>query len=141
MSNTIDSPLVEYAHAELQRAGMFDADADYGGALGHAVLEVVKVFARQEHSGMSAALSISLLGRLLQFRPLSPISGNPDEWQDVSEASGEPMWQNRRDGTAFSKNGGKSWYLLDELKVDQGDGFVSYRHPEPGDFHTDGERS
>ena len=39
--------LVSHAEAELRKAGMFDADADYNGMIGKAVMDLVKVFADQ----------------------------------------------------------------------------------------------
>ena len=55
MSDTIEeSTLVTYARDELQRAGLFDEDSDYGGMLGEGALELVKLFSTQGHSGMSA---------------------------------------------------------------------------------------
>lgn len=108
--------LVEYAKNELQIAGLFDKDSDYEGRLGEAVMELVEVFAKQGHSGFSAGQTINLFSTLAKFKPLTPITSNPDEWMDVSEMSGEPMWQSKRCPTFFSKDGGKTWYDLDEKK-------------------------
>ncbi len=109
-----ESPLVAYARDELQRAGMFDTDADYGGALAGSILRVVEVFAGEEHSGASAAISLAVLGKLLRFEPLTPITSDPAEWNDVSEASGRPMWQSRRKYSCFSTDGGQTWYDIDD---------------------------
>jgi len=108
------SYLVEYAESELKLAGLFDKDSDYNGALGDAALEIVKVFSKQGHSGGSAAIVISLIDKLLNYEPLTPLTYEPDEWNDVSEMSGSPMWQNKRKSTTFSVDGGKTHYDLDE---------------------------
>lgn len=113
MSN---SPLIDHAMYELQRAGMFDKDADYGGAIAPAVMEVVEVVARQEHSGGSHAVLMMCLDRLLRFEPLTPLTSDPSEWIDQSEISGTPMWPNKRDSATFSHDGGKTWYSLKDKR-------------------------
>ena len=60
------SRLVEHAAKELVRAGLLDHDADYVGELGVAVLELIMVFAKQEHSGSSAELTIQLFNKLVK---------------------------------------------------------------------------
>lgn len=107
------SPLVAHAQYELDRAGMYDADADYGpGAIATQVLALVELFAGQEHSGMSAAYTLGLLEKLLRFQPLTPLTNNPDEWVDQSDISDTPLWQNRRSSSVFSHDGGQTWYDL-----------------------------
>lgn len=105
-----ESNLVTHAERELQRAGLFDQDSDYGGMLGDAVLDMVKVFSEQGHSGFSAAMTIDILSRVLKYEVLTPITSNPDEWMDV----GNDMWQSRRQPNIFSTDSGQTWYNLDE---------------------------
>jgi hypothetical protein len=108
--------LIEHAQTELRRAGMYDADADYGpGAIAGAVMEIVEVFAKQGHSGMSAMYTLSLAEKILRFQPLTPLTSDPNEWMDQSAISGTPMWQNKRCSTCFSTDGGKTWYDLDGI--------------------------
>lgn len=114
------SNLVDHAKEELQLAGLFDKDSDYDGMLGNAVLELVKVFAKQGHSGFSAKATLELFNTVASFKPLTPIGTTKDEWIDMSEASGEPTWQNRRRGTTFSRDGGKTWYDIDDPKLNNG---------------------
>lgn len=107
------SNLTSHAERELKLAGMFDKDSDYGGALGKAVLEIVKTFSKQDFSGAAASIGIQLLEKLLRFENLTPITNNPDEWVDVSKESGSPMWQCKRNSAIFSTDGGKTHYHLD----------------------------
>jgi hypothetical protein len=107
------SNLVRYAEEELRRAGLADADADYGGAIAESVLALVRTFAEQGHSGESAARTIEVFGRVARFRPLTPLTSNPDEWMDVSEHSDRPTWQSKRSPSVFSHDGGKTWHDLD----------------------------
>lgn len=109
-----ESNLVRHARDELARAGLFDIDSDYGGMLGDAALAIVTLFAEQGHSGMSAALTTDIATRLMQFQTLTPITSDPDEWMNVSDVSGVPMWQSKRDPSFFSTDGGSTWYSLND---------------------------
>jgi len=110
--------LVYHAHRELSLAGLGDEDADYGGMLEKAVLELIETFDNQGHSGASAAITIHLFHELVNWRTLSPLTDDPDEWQSVSEVTGEEMWQSKRRPDAFSTDGGKTHYLLSEMPTD-----------------------
>ena len=55
-----ESGLINHAERELKLAGIHEKDADYGGALYNAVMELVRVFSNQGHSGGSAGRVISL---------------------------------------------------------------------------------
>ena len=97
--------LAQHAWDELDRAGMFDDDSDYNGALGADVLALVRAFAAQGHSGASAAATLSMLGRLLAFEPLSDLTDDPAEWLEVTDG----LWQSRRMSEAFSRDGGRTY--------------------------------
>jgi hypothetical protein len=104
-----DSNLCQHAKRELELAGLFDEDSDYGGMLGRFAYEIVRTFASQGHSGASAEIVVDLVARLMRYQPLTPITTNPDEWIDQSEVSGTPLWQSKRDPSLFSTDGGKTW--------------------------------
>lgn len=105
-----ESNLVRHAQRELELAGLFDEDADYGGMLAEGVMRLVRVFAEEGHSGASAGITVAILERLLRFQPLTPLTDDPAEWNEV----GEDTWQSSRRPDAFSEDGGKTYYLLDE---------------------------
>ena len=115
------SNLIDYAKNELQLAGLFGKDSDYDGMLGEAVLELVKVFAKQGHSGFSANWTLDVFDKVARYKPLTAIGKSKDEWIDQSEASGRPMWQNKRRSTTFSRDGGKTWYDIDDSSLNNGD--------------------
>ncbi len=62
--------LINHAKEELTRVGLFDKDSDYDGMLGNAVLELITVFAKQGHSGMSAEMTRELFYKLSGFEKL-----------------------------------------------------------------------
>ena len=95
--------LIDHAKVEMQAAGYYDKGAMYDGMIPKAVEEIVETFAKQGHSGMSAAIVIGILEKVLKYEPLCPITGRPDEWTNVSEyCDGKPMYQNKRCSRIFA---------------------------------------
>jgi hypothetical protein len=99
------SNLESHAEHELRLAGFFDKDSMYGGMLGEAVLKMVKLFADEGHSGYSANAAIGLFERVAKFEPLTPLTGEDDEWVEVSEG----QWQNKRCGHVFKDADGRAY--------------------------------
>ena len=108
--------LVEHAERELKAAGMYDDDCDYGpGSIANHVMELIKVLDSGEHSGGSHWLTMELFNKLGNFQALTPLTDNPDEWMDMIEYQpGHPCWQNKRQSTCFSDDGGKTYTILNE---------------------------
>jgi len=107
------SSLKEHTIRELELAGLFDKDSDYDGMIGAAVIDLIKVFAEQGHSGMSASIVRELFYKLSNFENLTEITNNTNEWYDVSEMFGYNLWQNKRNSALFSVDGGKTYYHVD----------------------------
>lgn len=114
--------LIEHAKLELELSGLFNEEGDfYGGATGKAVMELIEVFAKQGHSGMSAPIIADLFKRLANYEPLQPITGKDEEWGDVRDlGDGVPWYQNKRCSALF-KDGedGKPYYIDAIVKRDQ----------------------
>lgn len=104
------SNIRDYAREELQRAGLFDEDSDYGGMIGDAVMDLVEVFVKQGHSGYSAGMTLHLFGRVANFEPITPLTFERDQWNEV----GTGMHQHRRKSSVFSDDNLAHWYDLDE---------------------------
>lgn len=94
--------LEDFAREELKRAGLFDKDSDYGGMLGDAIMKMVKVFADEGHSGFSAGTAINIFSKVARFEPLTPLTGEDDEWTEVTDG----VFQNRRCSHVFKEEGG-----------------------------------
>lgn len=105
--------LVQHAERELRKAGLFDEDADYGGMLGEGVLELVKVFAEQGHSGFSARMAIRLFAKVANYETLTPIDNPATTGEYIACDLGEMTWQATRKYSLFSNDGGRSWYDID----------------------------
>jgi len=107
--------LKDHAKTELGLAGLFDQDSDYNGMIGKAVMELVDKFSEQGHSGFRAEWTLAVFNDVARFKPLTPITSNSDEWEDVSHYGfGSPLWQNKRAPMYFSEDGGKTWYNIDD---------------------------
>jgi hypothetical protein len=105
----------EHALYELNKAGLTGKDADYGGMIATAVLELIKTFSNQGHSGFSASMVREIFNKLSNFETLTEITSDPEEWEDVTEISdGQVLFQNKRNPAIFSKDGGKTWWHVDD---------------------------
>jgi len=102
--------LVDHARRELALSGQIDEDPAYAAA----VTATVAAFSSYGHSGGSAEAAVAQLVRLLNFEHLAPLTTDPDEWEDQSERSGVPMWQNRRNPRAISIDRGRTYRLVDD---------------------------
>lgn len=105
--------LLEHARTELQIAGLFDPDSDYGGMLGEAVMRLMETFSGEGHSGFSAGMAIGIFEKLARYEPLTPLTGADDEWVEVAEeqlspTETAPLFQNKRCSRVF-KAGGNAW--------------------------------
>lgn len=76
--------LIEHAKKELELAGMFDKDSDYNGGIGKAVMELVEVFSKQGHSGMSAKRTLQIFNRVADYGILKPITFEEEQWREVN---------------------------------------------------------
>jgi hypothetical protein len=96
------SNLVDHAKRELKLIGAFDKDKDfYGGMTGKAVMQLVRLFAKQGHSGMSASLVRSLFDKVARYEPISPLTGEDDEWNEIRSG----LLQNKRCSRVFKRDG------------------------------------
>lgn len=108
------SPLVEHAKKELSLIGEEEDDG-----FKESIVRAISGFCSYGHSGGSAPVAIAWINVLLQFKNLTPLTDDPKEWMLV----GNGTWQSVRNSEAFSKDGGKTYYLLSEGGNDQ--------NPEP----------
>ena len=112
-----ESSLLKFSRGELKRVGLFDKDSDYGGMLGESTMKLMECFCKEGHSGYSAQLQVELFTRLASWHPLSELTNDPTEWQEVgTERDCTPLWQSRRSPDCFSKNGGRTYYSVDDKK-------------------------
>ena len=63
------------------------------------LLELLEVFAKQGHSGSSAPYCARTFKKLALFEPLSPLTGEDNEWCEVADG----IWQNKRASHVFKQ--------------------------------------
>jgi hypothetical protein len=95
-----DSPLVEHVAKEI---GRVDRDVVLN------CVNIARVFSIEGHSGGSASIVIPWIQKALSWDVVAPLTGEADEWMDVSELSGRPLWQNRRCGRVFKEEDGSCY--------------------------------
>lgn len=104
------SNLVEHAKRELSLIGEEEETVE-------GYLKIIQAFSNMNHSGGSASVAIPVINRLLQFQNLTALTNDPDEWmyfsEDIAGIRGG-VWQNLRNSSAFSNDGGRTYYLLTE---------------------------
>jgi hypothetical protein len=126
------SKMLTWAEDELRLAGYDINDTEDGPNrwLAEGTLELLKVFADQGHSGMSAPYAIALFEKLASWKPIMPLTGSDDEWNDV----GEGTLQNRRNSSVFKKENGQAycidgrvfWEWYTSPDIDEGKPYKSY---------------
>jgi hypothetical protein len=115
-----DGNLVQHARTELDASGYFDGEA-MNAHMAADLIDLVRVFSTQGHSGFSAPFAIRLFREVASFKPLGPLTGADSEWVDVAELSGEPMWQNRRCSHVFKAGDGHA-YDIQAVVFEEPDG-------------------
>lgn len=109
----MSSALYEYAKKELERIekGCEDKESlSMQQAIDKNILELINVFSNQHHSGFTATYVIDILQRLLHYKPLTPLTGEDDEWEDVTSYGYDtPTFQNKRCSAVFKDDRGAYW--------------------------------
>ena len=100
------SNLLAHARREFEIIG-YDLDDQEEGPnkwIVENVLELIKVFGEQGHSGSSALYAIGYFEKLAEFEPLTPLTGEESEWG--TEASPD---QNNRCSHIFRDEDGQAY--------------------------------
>lgn len=109
----MSSALYEYAKKELERIekGCKDEESlSMQQTIDKNILELIDVFSNQHHSGFTASYVIDILQRLLHYKPLTPLTGEDDEWEDVTSYGYDtPTFQNKRCSAVFKDDKGAYW--------------------------------
>lgn len=112
-----------YEHAKNELQNLINSKDCYDNLIAKNVLELIDTFSDQGHSGFSAPIVIRMFYRLANFLPLSPLTGEDDEWTDDGQNKRCPQVFKDETGTydihgkIFSDDGGESFYSCKESKV------------------------
>jgi hypothetical protein len=105
----------DFALDELDRIGLGNDDRtgeDMDYQMRDHILRMVDEFDNEGHSGFSAGYALAILKKLLAFKPLTPLTGEDDEWQHVYDDDDGPVYQNTRLSSVF-KNTSRGAYDID----------------------------
>ena len=106
-----DSGLVRFAKDEFKILGWDKSEDKMQKEVCNDIIELLSVLSKQGHSGFSIGYVLNLFNKLANYIPISPLTGNDDEWIDVSDNG--TMYHNRRcpfvfkdgkDGRAYDIN-------------------------------------
>lgn len=128
-----DGALARHTIAEFDARGDFQAEGP-DNWIAHNVLDLVRVFSAQGHSGSSAPFAISMFKTVASFKPLGPLTGADSEWFDHGFSDGT-RYQNKRAGHVFKGDDGIA-YDIDAVVFEEPDGcrFTSYHSRMPVTF-------
>lgn len=97
------SNLNQHAIMEFKAAGWLDETGAYKdemqAAICEHVLQLLRVFSDEGHSGTSAPYAIDLFKRLAAFEPLVPLTGEDWEWAEFQDG----VFQNKRCSHVFKQ--------------------------------------
>lgn len=108
--------IVEFALREFELAGYQKVEENSSNPdvwMQENVLELLRVFSSQRHSGFSASFCITLFTKLAKWEPISPLTGEESEWTKVTE----DLWQNKRCSRVF-KDRAKAWDVDGKIFVE-----------------------
>jgi len=114
--------ILKHGYNELKLADYLHTNDEYNYAIGKAVLQLLNVIGKQQHSGMSINIVKTLFNKLSDWQNITPLKRNRKEWYDVSQVSNLPkntIWQNKRNPACFSNNQGKTFFNVNKQIKEQ----------------------
>lgn len=107
------SNLLNYAKKELD---VLDDGSEMQKEVNKDILDIVRVFSSQGHSGFSGSYALRMLNKLLQFYPLTPLKGTDEEWGTEADDK-----QNKRYYSCFKDENGAAFDTARFSYCDPGD--------------------
>ena len=97
------SSILNHALMEFRAAGWTNDDGKFNDGMQEAVcnhvMDLLKVFTDEGHSGTSAPYTVNLFKQLAMFEPIVPLTGEDWEWTEVSDG----VFQNKRCSHVFKQ--------------------------------------
>lgn len=94
--------LEDYAKSELDR---LNDGSEEQSAVNKDILAVLDLLGSQGHSGMSIQYVLKMINQLVNFYPVTPLTGADDEWSKPMSLNGESTQQNLRCSSVFRVTG------------------------------------
>ena len=121
--------LCDFAKKELSK---IDHDEDgFQDLMDRCIMELIETFAKQDHSNSTASYTLNIFERLARFVPLTPLTGDDDEWiecdndgTEVNKRFSAVFRKGKNNSTAynihgkvFSNDGGRTFYSCYESRI------------------------
>lgn len=106
------SGLVEFARNELNKLldKCDDSEAfELQQEMNKDILAVVETFASAGHTGFTASYTLGILNKLLNWKPISPLTGDDSEWKKLNMDE-SLCYQNLRCPAVFKDKDGRAYY-------------------------------
>ncbi len=119
--------LVEYVEKEMENAGWIGENSSdpMQQSVAKNILELIRVFVGQGHSGTSANYVLGHFNHLANHRPLGLITDEPDQWK--KEMFGGTVKQHKRCPTVFKREDGTVFYTNARIfKKENGSLYTSF---------------
>jgi hypothetical protein len=129
MSTAEESNLLMHARREMALLRGPDPEPDeMQDLIDRCVFDMLRIFGEQGHSGSSASYTIACIEKILRFEPITPLTGTDDEWVEVAEEDGKPLFQNARCGHVFKVGTDGEAYDIDGFVFRDPDGSTWTNH-------------
>lgn len=73
------------------------------------VMKLIEIFSEEGHSGSTAPYAINLFQKIASFKPLTPLTGEDDEWVKHDYGNGHITYQNNRLSSVFKDEDGNAY--------------------------------
>lgn len=102
--------IIDHARREMELAGFGKSDSA-------TMLAIIRQFLDHWDSGGAVSVALPALVRLISGQPLTPLTGEPDEWLR-HDYGGPPSWQNRRCSNVFKDTeDGQAYAVIDNQRI------------------------
>ncbi len=87
------------------------------------IMRLCREFDKEGHSGFSASYAIHLFKRLVEWKPLTPLTGEEKEWNGDQNNRCFAVFKNGKNtyiylyGKVFSDDGGKTWFTSNDSTI------------------------
>jgi hypothetical protein len=113
--------ILSHSRRELQIAGFLDKENPNFEVTAPFAMEILDLIERIKNlsmfDGVTLFHTLELIVALTSHKNITPLTSSPEEWMDISDfMGGNACWQNRRNPSVFSKDGGKTCFDVDSLK-------------------------
>lgn len=119
-----ESYMIEYAKREMRIAWGEDYAKDpMQKMIADNVLELLQVVADQGHTNHTVKYMLGVFNRLVNYKPLTPLTGDDDEWEHFVWLDADEE-QNKRYGAVFRHNHDNSTaYNIEAVLFKDNEGF------------------